>query len=68
MRNDINEASFVAVEKSTRRQMLRRRLKTLVIFLYALVSETSYKVTKAFGEFDDVTDHRRASAIAQYAL
>ena len=65
IRKDINKASFVAVEVDETTDVTQKA-QISVIFRY--VCEASYIVKKAFLGFDDVSDDRRASAIAQYVL
>ena len=65
IRKDINKASFVTVEVDETTDVTRKA-KISVIFCY--VCEASYIVKEAFLGFDDVSDDRRASAIAQYVL
>ena len=65
IRKDINKASFVAVEVDETTDVTQKA-QISVIFRY--VCEASYIAKKAFLGFDDVSDDRRASAIAQYVL
>ena len=65
IRNDINKASFIAVEVDETIDV-RQKAQISVIFRY--VCEASYVVKEAFLGFDDVSDDRRASAIAQYVF
>ena len=65
IRKDINKASFVAVEVDETTN-ITQKAQISVIFRY--VCEASYIVKEAFLGFDDVSDDRRASAIAQYVL
>ena len=65
IRNDINKASFIAVEVDETIDVTQKA-QISVIFRY--VCETSYVVKEAFLGFDDVSDDRRASAIAQYVF
>ena len=62
---DISEASFVAVivDETTD---VTQKAQISVIFWY--VNEKSHKIKKAFLGFDDVSDDRRADAIARYVL
>ena len=62
---DVNKASFVAVEVDETTDVTQKA-QISVIFRY--VCEASYIVKEAFLGFDDVSDDRRASAIAQYVL
>ena len=62
---DINKSSFVAVEVDKATDVTQKA-QISVIFRYACV--TSYIVKEAIFGFDDVSDDRRASAIAQYVL
>ena len=61
IRKDINKASFVAVEVDETTDVTQKA-QISVIFRYAC--EASYIVKEAFLGFDDVSDDRRASAIA----
>ena len=61
----MNKASFVAVEVDEKTDVTQKA-QISVIFRY--VCEASYIVKKAFLGFDDVSDNRRAYAIAQYVL
>ena len=63
--NDINKASFIAVEVNETIDVTQKA-QISVIFRY--VCEASYVVKEAFLGFDDVSNDRRASAIAQYVL
>ena len=65
IRKDINKASFVAVEVDETTDVTQKA-QISVIFRY--VCEASYIVKEAFLRFDDVSDDRRTSAIAQYVL
>ena len=65
IRKDINKVSFVAAEVDETTDVTQKA-QISVIFRY--VCEASYIVKEAFLEFDDVSDYRRASAIAQYVL
>ena len=65
IRKDINKASFVAVEVDETTDATQKA-QISVIFRY--VCEASYIVKEAFLGFDDVSDDRRASVIAQYVL
>ena len=65
IRKDINKASFVAVEVDQTTD-ITKKAKISVSFRY--ICEASYVVKEAFLGFDDVSDDRRASAIAQYVL
>ena len=61
----MNKASFVAVEVDQRTD-ITQKAKISVSFRY--ICEASYVVKEAFLGCDDVSDDRRASAIAQYVL
>ena len=65
IRNDINKASFIAVEVD---ETIDVRQKAQISVIFCCVCEASYEVKEAFLGFDDVSDDRRASAIAQYVL
>ena len=65
IRKDMNKASFVAAEVDETTDVTQKS-QISVIFRY--VCEASYLVKEAFLGFDDVSDDRRASAIAQYVL
>ena len=65
IRSDINKASFIAVEVDETTEVTQKA-QISVIFRY--MCEASYVVKKTFLGFDDVSDGRRASAIAQYVL
>ena len=65
IRRDIYRASFVAVEVDETTDVTQKA-QISVIFCY--VCEASCIVKEAFLGFDDVSDDRRASAIAQYVL
>ena len=65
IRKDINKTSFVAVEVDETTDVMQKA-QMFVIFRY--VCEASCTVKEAFLGFDDVSDDRRASAIAQYVL
>ena len=65
IREDINKAFFVAVEVDETTDVTQKA-QIFVIFRY--LCEALYIVKKAFLGFDDVSDDRRASAIAQYVL
>ena len=65
IRNDINKASFIAVEVNETIDVTQKA-QISVIFRY--ICEASYVVKEAFLGFDDVSNDRRASAIAQYVL
>ena len=65
IRKDIIKALFVAVEVDETTDF-KQKARISVIFRY--VCGASYIVKKAFLGFDDVSDDRRACAIAQYVL
>ena len=65
IRKDVNKASFVAVEVDETTNVTQ---KAQISVIFRLVCEASYIVKGAFLGFDDLSDHRRASAIAQYVL
>ena len=65
IRNEINKASFIAEEVDETTDVMQKA-QISVIFRY--VCEASYVVKEAFLGFDDVSDDRRASTIAQYVL
>ena len=65
IRKDVIKALFVAVEVDETTDF-KQKARISVIFRY--VCEASYIVKKAFLGFDDVSDDRRACAIAQYVL
>ena len=67
IRKDINKASFVAVEVDETTDVTQKA-QISVIFRYVCEASYTYIVKKAFLGFDDVSDDRRASAIAQYVL
>ena len=62
IKKDINKASFVAVEVD---EMTDVTQKAQISDIFRYVCEASYIVKEAFSGFDDVSDDRRASAIAQ---
>ena len=63
IRKNINKASFVAVEVDETTDVTQ---KAQISIIFRHVCEASYVVKEAFFGFDDVSDGRRASAIAQY--
>ena len=63
IRKDIDEASFVAIEVDETTDVTQKA-QISVIFRY--VCKTSCKIKEAFLGFDDVSDDRQASAIAEY--
>ena len=65
IRKDINKAFFVSAEVDEKTD-ITQKAQISVNFRY--VYEALYIVKKAFLGFDDVSDDRRASAIAQYVL
>ena len=65
IKKDINKASFVAVEVDETTDVTQ---KAQISIIFRYVCEASYIVKEAFLGFDDVSDDRRASAIAQYVL
>ena len=65
IRKDINKAFFVAVEVDETKDVMQKA-QISVVFRY--ICEGSYTVKEAFLGFDDVSDDRRASAIAQHVL
>ena len=65
IRKDINKASFVAVEVD---EMTDVTQKAQISVIFRYVCKASYIVKKAFLGFDDVSDDRQASVIAQYVL
>ena len=65
IRKDINKASFVAVEVDETTDVTQN---TQISVIFRYVCEASYIVKEAFLGFDNVSDDRRASAIAQYVL
>ena len=67
IRKDINKASFAAVEDDETIDVTQKA-QISAIFRYVRLCEASYIVKEAFLGFDDVSDDRRASAIAQYVF
>ena len=65
IRNEIQEAPFIAVEVDETTDVTQKAQISVVL---RYVCQTSYKVKEAFLGFDDVSDDRRASAIAKYVL
>ena len=65
IRNEIQEAPFIAVEVDETTDVTKKAQISVVL---RYVCQTSYKVKEAFLGFDDVSDDRRASAIAKYVL
>ena len=65
IRKDINKASFVAVEVDETTDVTQ---KAQISLIFRYVCEASYIVKEAFLGFDDMSDDRRAFAIAQYVL
>ena len=61
IRKDINKASFVALEVDETTDVTQ---KAQISIIFCYVCEASYIVKEAFLGFDDVSDDRRASAIA----
>ena len=62
---DIGEASFVAVEVDETTDVTQ---KAQISVSLRYVNEKSHKIKEAFLGFDDVSDDRRADAIARYIL
>ena len=65
IRKDMNKVSFVAVEVDETTDVTQ---KSQISVIFRSVCEASYLVKEAFLGFGDVSDDRRASAIAQYVL
>ena len=65
LRKNIRYASFVAIEVDETTDVTQKA-QISVIFRY--VCKAPYIVKEAFLGFDDDSDERRASAIAQYVL
>ena len=65
IKNDINKAFFIAVEVN---ETIDVTQKAQICIIFRYVCEASYVVKEAFLGFDDVSNDRRASAIAQYVL
>lgn len=63
IRKDIDEASFVAIEVDETTDVTQ---KAQISMIFRYVCESSCKIKEAFLGFDDVSDDRRASAIAEY--
>ena len=67
IKNEINAASFVAVEVDETTDVTNKA-QISVILRYVAKSEVACEVREAFWGFDDVSDDRRAPAIAEYVL
>lgn len=67
IKKDIDAAPFVAVEVDETTDATNKA-QISVILRYVAKGETACEVREAFLGFDDVSDDRRASAIAQYVL
>ena len=65
IRKDINKAFFVAVEVDETTDVTQ---KAQISVIFCFVCAASYIVKEAFLGFNEVSDDRRASAIAQYNL
>ena len=64
IRNNINEVSLVAIEVDETTDVTQKAQ----ISVFCHLCETLYLAMNAFWGFDDVSDHRRPSATAQYGL